>query len=494
MNPIRTIAKNSGASLLAQISAPGSTFVLVFFIARYLGAPGLGKFSSALALLYIFQAICSLGFPYLITRDVAQDKTKAGIYFANASLLGVGFSIIMILTMAAVINFISDNTDVIKAVYVLSLSLIPYVVASVCESICKSFEKLEYVAVSQIAGNTFKIVICLFLLFKGYGLVFLMIGIVCAYLLNSCTSLYLALSLIPKRQLKVDLGFCKWIVTAIPVFAIIFILSSVRWNIDILILAKMLSEREVGFYSAASKLMNIGKLGLGCYIVAIQPVIFRLWNSSREKFTVVCEESMKYLVMLLIPIAVGTTLLSDKIVLLVFKSEFLPAAYALSIIIWILTLSSDNLIFANALVAADYQGINLAGNVLSIVANIGLNLLLIPRLGFIGASIANVLSSVMLFIFQYHYVSRYLFKVNYFRQVKKPFLASGLMGISIILLKEMNLFLVVGVSAIVYLVSLVAVGALNKTDLDLAKGIFKKDAFWQLGDEGRKSKLEKAQI
>ena len=99
MNAVRRIAKNSGAALFAQISNPIGSFIIVLFVARYLGVSGLGILSSALSLLYIFQAFSSLGFSYLITRDVAQNKEKAGIYLTNASLIGGIFSIVMTLIM-----------------------------------------------------------------------------------------------------------------------------------------------------------------------------------------------------------------------------------------------------------------------------------------------------------------------------------------------------------------------------------------------------------
>lgn len=476
MNTVRRIVKNSGVALLAQISTPVSSFVLVFFLARYLGVSGLGKFSSALSLLYIFQAFCSLGFSYLITRDVAQDKSKAGKYLVNTSFLGTIFSLVMIFVMCIVVNLITNNVDIINAVYVLSISLVPYSLASVCESICRAFEKLEYITISQVTSNVFRAFIGLFLLFNGYGLVSLMIGILGSYILNFCISLYFALACIPKKDFKVDSAFCKWLIRATPVFALIYILGTVRWNIDTLILTKLMSEKEVGFYSAAMRLMSMSSIGLSCYIVAIQPVIFKSYKSSMEKFSRICDQSMRYLLILLLPIALGTTLLGDKLILLVFKSEFLPAAHALRIIIWITMFSSDNLIFANALVASNLQGINLRGNFISMISNICLNLLLIPKLGFIGASIANISSSMILFVFQYYYISKYLFKVNYFQQVKKPIIASAIMGIGILLFRDVNLFLIILFSIIIYFISLLLLKTFSQRDMDLLRKLWKGES------------------
>lgn len=476
MNAVRRIFKNTGASFLSQIANPVSSFVLVFFIARFLGVSGLGKFASALALLYIFQAFSSLGFQYLITREVAQDKSKANKYLINASFLGFIFSIFMAGVMSLTIHLITDTIDIIYAVYVLSISLVPYSLALVCQSICRAFEKIEYITISVVTGNVFKVFLGLFVLFKGYGLVILMIVILGSHFLISVISLYFALKCIPKKHFRVDFDFCKWIIGATPIFALIFILNSIRWNIDTLILTNTMGEQDVGFYSAAFKLMNISKLVLSGYIMAVQPVIFRLFKSSLEKYRMVCLDSIRYLFILIIPIVIGITLLSDKFILLIFKQDFLPSANVLSIIIWILVFSGANLIFANALIASNNQKINLKANLIAMISNIGLNLLLIPKFSFIGAGIASIASSLILFGYQYLFVSRHLFKISHVEYLKKPIISAALMGVGILLMKDINLFFIIIISILIYILSLLVLKTFLPRDADLLRQLWKGES------------------
>ncbi|MCJ7645959.1 oligosaccharide flippase family protein, partial [bacterium] len=85
MNTVKKLAKNAGVLLLAHVVEPACSFILVLFIARSLGVSGLGKFSIALSLFFIFQTISSLGFTHLITREVARDRSNAGKYLINGS-------------------------------------------------------------------------------------------------------------------------------------------------------------------------------------------------------------------------------------------------------------------------------------------------------------------------------------------------------------------------------------------------------------------------
>jgi O-antigen/teichoic acid export membrane protein len=473
MNTIRRIVKNSGASLLTQVSTPASSFLLVLFIARFLGVSGLGTFASSLSILYMFQAFTSLGFRHLITREVSQDKSKASKLLVNASFLGGIFSIFMAGVMCLVVNLITDDVGIIHAVFVLSFALIPSTLALVCESICRGFERIEYIAISQITGNGFKVLIGLFILFKGYGIVTLMIVITGSHFLILCLSLYFALKCVTTKHLGVDFGVCKWIFNKIPVFAFIFIFSAIRRNIDVLILTSMLGGVEVGFYSAAYKLMNICKLVVSCYIVAVQPVIFRLFKSSPEKYKLICKESIRYILILTLPIAVGTILLGDNIILLIFKKDFLPSVDVLNILIWLLVLYSFNQIIDSALIAGNMQKVNMQANFIGMIGNICLNLLLIPYLGFIGAGIANLIAAAITLIYQYYFVSKHLFKLNFIGLIRKPLVATVLMALIILLLKNINLFLLIVISAIAYIIILLLLKTFSTKEKKLIQQLWK---------------------
>ena len=475
MNTVRRIAKNSGASFLTQISTPASSFILVYFIARFLGVSGLGRYTSALSVLFIFQAVASLGFQHLITREVAQDRSKANKFLVNASLLGCIFSIPVSGFMCLAVHFITDDSDVIQAVYVLSISLIPYTLGVVCQSISRGYEKLEHITIAIVTGNVFKLLLGIMVLFKNYGLTYLMFVILGSHLLIFIISLFLTLNCISNDRQKfsaIDIVFCRWILRTTPVFALIFIVAAVRMYINIVILTSMMGAREVGFFSAADRLVNLFGLGISFYIMAIQPLIFRLFKSSFEKFELVCTESIRYFFIMMLPIIAGMTILGDRFILMIFKSEFLPSTAILNILIWVLILKGFNQIFANALIASNYQKINLKANIIGMLSSICLSLLLIPKFSFIGAAIANVASALITFIYQKYFVSKLLIKIDIIPLAQKPFLATVLTAMIIFLLKDINLFVLIVVSAIAYLIGLWALKSFSAKDMDLLRKLW----------------------
>jgi O-antigen/teichoic acid export membrane protein len=475
MNTVRKIAKNSGAAFITRTSEPLITFVFVFFIARYLGVSGLGIYSSAASLLIIFQAFAGLGFEHFITKEVAQDPSKAGKFLVNATVIGCSSAVIVAAGMCASVRLITANAEVVRAVWVLSISLIPYSLGLVCQSINRGFEKLEHITISAVLGNAIRLVFGIIVLCGGYGIIGLMAVISGSAFCGAFIALYLALKCIsgplPKIS-KPDFAFCAWIIKKTPVYAFIFIVATIRMYINIPLLTRLMGERDVGFYDAAYRLVNICSMGISFYLIAVRPTIFKLYKSSPEKFEFICTESVRYFFIIILPIIAAITVLGDRFILLIFKAEFLPSVAVLQILIWILLLYGFNQILASALISSDNQKANLNANILGMVLNIALCFMLIPRLGFVGAGIANIAATLITFIYQYRVSSKRLFRIDLWRLARKPLVAAAALGLFIFLLKDIHLFILVPVSVIVYAILILALKVFSLRDVELFRKLW----------------------
>ncbi|MFB0559949.1 MAG: polysaccharide biosynthesis C-terminal domain-containing protein, partial [Candidatus Lokiarchaeia archaeon] len=249
----------------------------------------------------------------------------------------------------------------------------------------------------------------------------------------------------------------------------------IYWNVDILMLSKIKGTTEVGFYSAAYKLMNVWKIVPLAYLMALQPVISRLFQSSLEKFRIACINSIRYLFMVMLPIAVGATLLSNNFIVLFFKERFLASANALSILIWTLVPYTINITIAHALIASNNQKVNLRSLLISMICNVSLNLLLIPRFSYLGAAMATLISICIFLALQYSFVSKNLFTLNFLQIAGKPIISAALMGITVLLLRQLNLFLIVPIAALAYVLFLLTLRPFSPTDVQLFRRIWEKE-------------------
>jgi O-antigen/teichoic acid export membrane protein len=231
----------------------------------------------------------------------------------------------------------------------------------------------------------------------------------------------------------------------------------------------MMGEVDVGFYDAAYRLVNISSLGVGFYIIAVRPTIFRLYKSSFEKFQFACKESIRYLYILILPIIVGISILGDRFILTIFTSEFLPSAIVLNILIWLLLFNGINQILASSLISSDNQIVNLKANILGMILNIVLCLLLIPKLSYIGAGIATTAAAFLTSVYQYSISSNILFKIPFFNLAKKTIVSSLCMGIVVFFLKDINLIILILLSIIAYIIISLILRVFQANDMILFK-------------------------
>jgi O-antigen/teichoic acid export membrane protein len=89
-----------------------------------------------------------------------------------------------------------------------------------------------------------------------------------------------------------------------------------------------------------------------------------------------------------VPIAVGTTILASKIILLIFGYEYVPSIIVLQILVWTTAFSFVGGVFANLFQSTNRQIISTRIVVISAILNVILNIALIPKYSYTGASIA----------------------------------------------------------------------------------------------------------
>jgi O-antigen/teichoic acid export membrane protein len=168
------------------------------------------------------------------------------------------------------------------------------------------------------------------------------------------------------------------------------------------------------------------------------------------------------------------TVLSDKIILLLYGSEFVKAADTLRILIWTMVFFPIANILGNGLIASHHQKIDLLVNSLGAVFNIALNAVLIPKYGPLGASIATVSSILFFLVIQNLFVFKKLFIIPYMKILPKPLLAAFTMITSIFLLKNWNFYMSITIGFILYGVVLFMIRIFSHDELQLIKHIWQE--------------------
>ena len=273
--------------------------------------------------------------------------------------------------------------------------------------------------------------------------------------------------------MEIDLNLWKFlIIEAIPLtLSSVFLL--VAFKVDTVLLQMINGNEAVGFYNAAFSLMTALSFLPSVYVVAIFPLLSQLNVSSKEMLKISYEKSFKYLLIIGLPIAVGTTLIAGPIILLIYKSAFTPSIIALQILIWSIPIIFLNYIIGTAINSINKQRQMVKSTFIVMTMNIVLNLLLLPKYGYIAASFITVLTELASFIFWFHIMKVNGYDIPLHKISVKPVIASLFMGLFIALMNifTINLFIVILTSIIVYFGVLFVLKTFSEEDIGLLKQI-----------------------
>jgi O-antigen/teichoic acid export membrane protein len=484
MSDVRRIAKNTTVLLISQVIGYILAFFYTIYTARYLGAAGFGIISFALALGAILSIFTELGLSTLTVREVSRDKSLANKYIGNTLALKLILSSITLVSMVLVVTLLHYPPQFAAVIYYITLSFVVGAFTSIFYSVFQAYEKMEYQSVGQIINSVIMfsgilIIITYQLSIVNFGLIYLIASIisliygfvVCVWkfvLPKIEIDVGLWKSLLPK--IEIDLNLWRFlIIEAIPLtISSVFLLIAFR--VDTILLSIFNGNEAVGLYNAAFSLMTALMFVPFVYVSAIFPILSRLNVSSKELLKYSYETSFKYLLILGLPIAVGTTLLANPIILLIYKSGFTQSIVALQILIWSIPIIFINYILGTAINSINKQRDTVKTTFVAMFLNIALNIWLLPHYGLIAACFITVLTELTCFLLWFHIMNVHGYKINILKILYKPVIASLIMGLAIILLHT-NMFIVIIIATIIYFVTLYLLKTFSEDDISLIKKI-----------------------
>jgi len=472
MSFIQRIAKNTGVFLTAQAISYVLSFFFFVYIARYLGAEGFGIFSFALALTAIFGIFSDLGLRQVTTREVARDKSLTKKYLGNIAGMKIILVIVVLAALVLFVNLAGYPEETIKIVYLIGLSIVFTAFLQMFYGIFQAYERMEFESVGNILKNSLLLISALFVITNNLSILTLAFFYFLASAITLGYALIISLWKFVRPKIEIDWSFLKPTLKEALPFGLIGIFGMFLHWIDTVMLSIMKGETVVGWYSAAYRIFFVLLLIPSAFDMAIFPVMSRFYISSKNSLKFIYEKSLKYLILIGIPIGVGGTLLADKIILLIFGKEYQPSIIAFQILIWSAVLIFMGTPFSSLLNSTNKQVVLAKIIGISVAVNIFLNLLLIPKYSYIGASITTVISVFLILLGVMIVASRIGYKIPISKIVNpilKAAISGLIMGTFIVYFKNINLFLLITFSAMIYFVVIYFIKGLDKEDLAVIK-------------------------
>jgi O-antigen/teichoic acid export membrane protein len=385
---------NTGFRLLTRAITVISGAIVGALIGRIWGVEALGLYASVTALVGLVSFAFELGLPGLLRRRIAYDPPQARDLFSTSfTVLPVGWAVGTGLSVVGALLLLRDQAGSIPVVIAACLwaiagaanwALAAYFLATGRMGYETRVTLIERVTLVPLVALVVSATTSLVALFVAMALARLIaVGI---YLRTICA---LAgrptLTLRPQRMWEImRSGVPFWVHN---LFTYLYMSQSV------LILTALSTSYDVGLYRSASLFTLQFPLVAVSLNDAIFPGLMQRWAAGDRSGLLRGVRSSVLLTTALGALAgLGLIVVADQLVTAFYGEAFRPAAQVLAILALGLPFAFANNSIGMYLTIIDRQQDRAAISVIGAAIGGGLNLLLIPRDGYLGAAIATSLT------------------------------------------------------------------------------------------------------
>ncbi len=325
LNTFILLLNNVGTAILA--------FALTLIITRGMGDVTLGRYATVMAWVYPLTVWVDFGINTLITRDVAQNRPAAihYLHITHPIRLVLGGSTIMVIWVIA--PLLSDDTAVVTALRIgIFLALIDTLFGSYTAAF-RAWEIMWPILMLNIGLFALQIVGAIVVVWQNGDVTHLLLAIVIADALQLIATWLLWRYLRQRTESRSTLLTTQQAIRLAWPFAAAGVLSILQMRVIVILLDHYLETEQVGWYAAASRLIEAARMAPNALFVALFPQLAALITNPtrlRQIFRRASWIITGYGVMV-----GGLALLgAETIVPLVFGDEFTDAGPVLMLLSW----------------------------------------------------------------------------------------------------------------------------------------------------------------
>jgi O-antigen/teichoic acid export membrane protein len=459
--------RNTVLVLSAKVVARLVALVTVIAMLNHLGPSGYGEFVTLVSYTAIVGVVLDLGFNVLFVREGARHPQQIQRYLRSVMSLRLLMSIVTFVLLAAALAIAGLDSLLVPGIVLLVLASY----ANLLRNGLYAVQRLGFEALAVVLESLVLLALVLHgIVTHGDAAYF-----VWAYAAqNAFSCVYFAVVLAAKRIAVIGWRWepalmRTWFWQGLP-FALTFVLSTLYFRIDQPMVYSLRSPVEAGWYGAAYKPLEALLFVPQTFLAVVFPVLSVYHRERPAELLAAVNRFFKALLLMGWPISVGVFLLAhplDGTLRLYAESEDSFRILSLAMVLVFV-----NNAYIGALSASDHQSSFTWAAGWSLIANVALNVALIPSFGARGASWATVATELVLGAVGWFLVNRHVGRVMVFKQSWRVVLAGLVMGVAVYPLRhlagiEIGVPIAVGVA--VYCAAILLLRAVSKDEIAWAR-------------------------
>ena len=390
-----TTIQFAGKTLSALLSA-----LSIILITRYLGVSGYGEFSLIFAYLTFFVAFTDFGLQTTIVNILSKKSFGQAQIFGTYLTLKI-FLIIGAILLSLIVLFFLPYSGLVKAAIAFSsIGIGIGALGGFGNTFFQYNLRLDLTSFIDVVNRFITVILIAVFIYLKLNFFFILSSVLISNLIS-----ILLMFIFLKKIVRFRLGFDKKIAftllkTSFPIGLAAY-LTTAYFKLDTIMLSLFRDAREVGIYSLAYKIFENLILIWTFYMASFYPFLAKFYHSQNfPKFKKLLKNSVVFGFVFSISTIFLGLLLAPFLVKVFGGSQFMESIMALRILLFAIFFACFNAILFIYLFIKNKANLILVSLALAFVFNFTLNLLIIPRFGYIGASITTVLTEVFI-LFSY---------------------------------------------------------------------------------------------
>jgi O-antigen/teichoic acid export membrane protein len=461
MSYTRQIAHNTIIQIVGKVVSTFIGLLVVGMLTRYLGENGFGQYYTIMAFLQFFGILVDMGLYIILVKKISEVNVDEEKWASNIFTLRL-ISAVVFLGIAPVVVLFFPYAGIIKVgVLVTTLAYLGITLNQTVTGVFQKHLRMDRVMIAELVGRVVLLGGTYAVIKADLGLLWVMGSVVAGSLVNFFVSFLYSRRLV-KIRLRFDFLLWRQVIKAAWPIALSILFNLVYFKADSVILSLVKNSAAVGVYGASYKVLEVLISFPAMFAGLVLPLLASAWvMADRERFKRVLQKAFDAMIIIALPLAVGTQFVARPVMKLV-APEFRDSASVLQILIFATAIIFIGNLFANAVVAVNRQKVMMWLYLAVAVVSLTGYLIFIPKYSYFGAAYMTVASELMITAAAAMIVCMVTKAWLSMTVLGKAAVASGIMAVILYFCREANIFLLLAIGFVVYSSALLLLRGVTK--------------------------------
>ena len=408
----KSLTANSIFYLLYNVLNVFFPFMTGIYVTHVLSSETIGIVETAKNFVQYFVIMAFLGIPTYGLREISKyrkDKEKINTIYSELMTINfISTSVCLIAYLFAIFTIDKYNNDIKLYLIIGLLIFLNYFNNS---WLYEGLEEFRYISLRNILFKTISFLLLIFCVKKStdytvYALI-TVIGTAGNYIINMINA---------RKYVKFcfkNLNLSRHI-KSIMYLVVVNLAIEIYSLVDITMLGWICESKRVAYYSYGIKIYKILLQIVNSFTMVLVPKISLYYKENKiDEFNSTINKTLKVILFITIPMIIGILFTSNEIICKIYGNEYINSSYVLKITSFILLVSSlGYLLGSRIMLVTGNEKKMIIPVVCGAICNIICNYFLINNYAEIGASIASLISEIVVMIIYIYFGKKYFKIIN----------------------------------------------------------------------------------